>query len=187
MEKGILINLIGVCQDRLGKFILGKTRLRYNYRKRLKEIVKRTSPLFDYSGSRTCSLLNLIRIIEESASPNEIYSSKLEALEKEMNILRRWYEFYQNRIETSYLSQVGKLLDEFGEILLKVQEIFVDLTRNLREESIIQKLKRDTYGYPKAKQIFYTTTEEFSKLAREASQKLRKIKDWGYIFSLPEL
>lgn len=186
MVKEILINFISLFQDTLAKFILGKTRLRYIYKGRLKEIIKRASPLFDYAGSCTCSLLNLIRIIEEKASPNEIYSAKLEAAEKEMNVLREWYESYQNRVGTTYLSKIGELFNEFGKILLKLQGIFVDLIRDLKEEAVIQKLKRNTYGYPKAKQIFYTTTEDFSKLTGEASQRLKEIKDWGHIFSLPE-
>lgn len=187
MWKELGINLIALLQNMLGRFILPKTRLRYNYRKRLKSIVKNASLLFEYAGNRTCSLLNLIRIVKYEISSNTHLFKKLEIAEKETEVIREWYKFYKSRLEICYLSQIGELFNEFGQILLKVQRIFEEITKDLKEDSIIQKLKRDTYGYPMSKRIFQTATDEFSKLTEEASQKLKKIKKWTNIFSLPEL
>ena len=181
------IELLDLLQDKLRIFTFPKTRLRYNYRKKLKNIVESASSLFDYASDRTCSLLNLIRIVKCGFPSNTPLSMKFEMAEEKANILREWYRFYKDRIEICYLSKIGKLFDEYGQILLRVQGIFEELTRDLREDSIIQKLKRETYGYPMAKKIFQTTSDEFSKLTEEASQKLKEIKNWTNIFSLPEL
>lgn len=186
-EIEIGIKLLDLLQDKLRIFIFPKTLLRYNYRKKLKNIVESASFLFDYASNRTCSLLNLIRIVKYEFSSNPPLFMKLEIVEKKADVLREWYKFYKDRIEICYLSKIGELFDEYGQILLEVQGIFEELTKDLKENSIIQKLKRDIYGYPMAKKIFQTTSDEFSKLTEEASQKLKEIKKWVHIFSLPEL
>lgn len=187
MWKEIGINLIAIFQEKLGRFIFPKTRLRYNYRKKLNGIVEKISSLFEYAGNRTCSLLNLIRTVKYEVSRDTHLFMKLEIAENKINVLREWYRFYKGRIETCYLSSIGKVFDEFGQILLEVQRIFEGIIKDLKEDAIIQRLKRDTYGYPLAKHIFQTATNEFSKLTGEASQKLKEIKKWENIFSLPEL
>ncbi len=186
-EIEIGIKLLDLLQDKLRIFIFPKTRLRYNYRKKLKNIVENASFLFEYAGSRTCSLLNLVRIVKYETSSDTPLFMKLEIVDKKADVLREWYRFYKDRIETCCLSKIGGLFDEYGQILLQVQGIFEELTKDLKEDSIIQKLKRDIYGYPMAKKIFQTTSDEFSKLTEEASPKLKEIKNWSNTFSLPEL
>ena len=162
---------------------LYKTKLKGDYRKRLKNIVENASRLLDYGS--TCSLLNLIKTGKHELSSNTVILRKFEILEETTNVLIRWYGFYKSRIEACYLSQIGGLFDEFGQILIQIQKILKEIIENLTEESVARKLKRDVYGYPLARQIFLTAANDFIKLTEEASQNLKEVKKWEHMFSLP--
>ena len=162
-----------------------KSKLRYDYRKKLKNIVENASPLLDYGSTRTCSLLNLIKTAKHELSSNTIIFKKFETVEEKTDVLIKWYGFYKSRIEACYGSQIGELFNEFGQILIQIQKIFKEIIENLTEESVARKLKRDLHGYPLARQIFQTVAVDFVKLTEEASQNLEEVKKWEHIFSLP--
>ena len=166
---------------------LYKTKLRDDYRKKLKNIVENTSFLLDYGSTRTCSLLNLIKTAKHELSSNTIILKKFEIVEEKTDVLIKWYGFYKSRIEACYLSQIGGLFNEFGQILIQIQKILKEIIENLTEESVARKLKRDLHGYPLARQIFQTVANDFIKLSEEASQNLKEVKKWEHILSLPEI
>jgi hypothetical protein len=179
MWKEVGISLLSLLQEKVGKFILPKTRRRSIYRKRLKTIVEGFSACIDYD--RTCSLISFIGETQGKIAHS---SSLLIQLEK-ARILSKWFAFFKSRINLTYLRNTTYLFDEFGSILNKTHEIFREFCNTL-DEKTIQQLKRNEHGYPTFKKIYTESTNDFEKLSQEASQKLKEFKSWHFL-ALPEL
>ena len=150
------------------------------FKKRLKFIVDGFSNCLDYD--KTCSLLSLIQDIQELHPSAQ---GVLSFASDEASLLKDWYAFYKGRFDSVNSPYVSHLFNEFGSILIRLRRIFEKVIKGLDEDSI-RKLKMDSYGYPLFKQIFTTSSNEFSKLTEEASRKLKGVRKWS-IITLPEL
>jgi hypothetical protein len=186
-----------------------KLSLSEEFKNKLRLIVDGFSDCLDYR--KTCSLRYLIGDIQRlySSQPrtlaNLINESNIEKVLKraqkenslsflidEADLLWNWYKFYKNRINSVTPSYLPELFNEFGFILIRTLRIFEKTMGVLKtaveifNKDYIGEFKMNQYGYPLFKQIFSTTTNEFSKLTQEAAQKLQGIRTWS-VMALPEL
>jgi hypothetical protein len=173
MWKEILINLSSLLYERVGKFIFAKTRCRIICRRRLQIIVEKFSDCIEYN--KTCSLTSLISGIQQKIN-NPLLSVQLE----KARLLREWFNFYKNRINSIHLKNTKNLFDEFAAILITTHAIFREFTGPL-DESLSQKLRRDEFGYPTFRKIYDETTNDFEKLCREVSEELKEIRKWSFL------
>lgn len=184
--KEIIIEVIKpVFEKTIGK-IFSKERARYNYRKKLKDIVEGFS---DCLGNRTtlCSLSHLIDETKGKVSGNE--EIILRQLSKRVELLKEWFQNFRHNLDITYLRNLEELFENFRRILSNCHNIFEDFRSVLsvlnNREEIVKGLKEDSYGYPLFKRLYDSTLTKFEDLTREASKEL-KIKP-ARLPELPEL
>jgi len=182
--KEIIIGIaIEAFEKTIGKIFFPKTRARYRYRERLKDIVE---GFVDCMGDRTtCSLNRLINEAKRRVSRDE--ERVLQQLSKRAELLKEIFQSFRHDIEITYLRNLKELFEKFRRILSNCYDIFKEFCLVLREhEEIVNSLKKDPYGYPTFKRLYNSTLTKFEDLTREASKDLKEIEPVK-LLALPDL
>ncbi len=182
--KIIIDNFFNFFLQWLGKYVFRKTRLRYQYKERLKEIVDG----FTYAigdDTRTCSIIYII----SNVRPRDLNKNiQIQDTRMMAELLGKWYSAFKVKLDFLILKHVSQSFEEFARILYEIHTIFNKFFQLVdKDEEIKNNLKNNSFGYPYFEKIYNKTTTDFEQLCKEASKNLKKeFKDFEF-YPLPKL
>ena len=182
--EAIISNITNWFQRYIGKYILRKTKLRQQYKERLIEIVNDYAEVMADRG-RTCSLISLISTaLTDDGNLNHQIQGPLSTA----RILQKWYSQYRESPNFVILKNVSHSFNQFAGILHETRSVFEDFFQVIRnEDTIIKKLKGESYGYPYFEKIYDRTTKDFERLCKDARKELKDEFKEHKFGSLPRL
>lgn len=195
----LCLSFIGLLPDVLIKHASRKIYARKNFIKNLKNMVEELAPCVRQRDVGSPGNLHAIigqgrDLIRKQGKTQEI-TNKLNLLFKRLLSLEKGIDFFQDTIEQPYFSYTytGRLSKEFIEILSDSAQIFGDFVQILQllgkneYGDVSQKLKGNKRGYPAFRRIWDNAVGTYTRVSREAREKLKDILVLPILEGLPEL
>jgi len=170
MNVGIVINNISnLLQLWIWKRIFRKTRLRYQYKERLNEIVDGFAYAMSDHG-KTCSMVSIMNEAKvEEINKNILIHGSLRTAQ----LLGKWYSEFRGSPNCIMLKYISQSFEEFARILYETHSVFNEFFQVIaNDEAVRRKLKNDSSRYPYFEKIYNKTTGDFEGLCQEASRNL---------------
>lgn len=166
----IINNISNWLQHWIGRRIFRKTRLRYQYKERLNEIVDGFAYAMSDRG-RTCSMVS---VINEATTEERNRTIRIQGQSKMAELLGKWYSEFRDCPNFMMLKYISKSFEEFARILYETHSVFNEFFQIIAtDETIRNRLKNDSSRYPYFEKIYNKTTADFEQLCREASSNLK--------------
>ena len=165
----ILNNITNWLQHWVGRYIFRRTRLRHRFKERLIAIVDGYADAMTDSG-RTSSLVS---VINQALTDDINKDARIQGPLRAAQILGKWYSEYKANPKSIMLRYISQSFDHFARILYESHSVFNELFQVIaKDETIRNKLKGDSYGYPYFEKIYNKATTDFEQLCKEARRAL---------------
>jgi len=154
----------------IGRYIFKKTKLRYQFKERLNEIVADFADAMSDRG-RNCSMESVISAARiEDKNRNAQIQEQLRVVQ----VLREWYSEFRDSSNFMPPKHISRSINEFARILYETNSLFERFFQVIiNDQETRNRLKNNSSCYPYFDKIYDQTTIAFEKLCKEASKHLK--------------